>query len=360
MKRIATGIYSYGRPTTALYISYKDELGKAVKKKIDTLLPDEAKVILAEVKAGVKRAKLKAKDADVDMRMGRQTLDQAADIFFADRETANNKKDKQRYFNHISPTFGDKQTSRLTVKAIGKWRGDLALGNKTRNDVVAILKMLLPKDHKVQGVEKLDVDANKQKGRVLKDNELQALFGAVEELPQLNLFIKLCYYSGARPIAILELTPNHFKELENGVVIEIKAMKEADSYEAPITDDLMDLVDEWIEANDLDDEDALFFGEQNIYRKRFGKNKVVEYSVMSKRVKDICDPLFNQTRRGKTITDKTKRVSIYTLRRTAATNIAKKVSLVDAQKFLNHKDPKTTMKYIGLDGDDVRKAMGVL
>ncbi len=360
MKRISTGIYSYGSPVSALYISYKDAGNKAVKRKLDTLIAGEARVILAEVKASVKREKLKARNDDVDRRTGKQTVEQSADIFFKDRETSNNKKDQQRYKLHILPTFGEKQTSRLTVKSIEEWRATLDLGNKTKNDVVALLKMLLPKDHPVQEVEKLTVDANRQKGRVLKDDELLQLFDAMQDTPQLNLFIRLCYYSGARPIAILELTPNHFIENDVGVVIDIKAMKDADSYQAPITDELMDLVDEWIESNNLDDDDALFFGEQNIHRKRFGKDKVVDYSVMSKRVKDICDPLFNLTRRGKIITDKTKRVSIYTLRRTAATNIAKKVSLVDAQKFLNHKDPKTTMKYIGLDGDDVRAAMGVL
>ncbi len=360
MKRIATGIYSYGTPRTALYISYKDADNRAVKKKIDTLIVNEAKVLLAEIKAAVKREKLKAKDADIDRRTGRQTVEQSADIFFKNRNTSNNKKDHQRYKLHISPTFGEKQISSLTVNSVKEWRSTLGIGNKTINDVVALLKMLLPKDHDVQEVEKLTVDANKQKGRVLKDEELQTLFDAVADTPQLNLFLRLCYYSGARPIAILELTPNHFVENEDGVVIEIKAMKDADSYDAPISDELMDLVDEWIETNGLDDNDALFFGEQNLLGKKFGKEKVVDYSVMSKRVKDICDPLFNQTRRGKTITDKTKRVSIYTLRRTAATNIAKRVSLVDAQKFLNHKDPKTTMKYIVLGKDDVRAAMDIL
>lgn len=377
MKLIRKGIYAYesGKPKklVSLYISYKDELGRAKKEKVDTLLPDEATLLLIERKAEIARKKANTATEKIDFRMGRATLNQVAKNFFATRTTANNLKDRQRYDKYIKPIFGDKQVAKVTVDAVETWRDTLTttkkvngktvnviLTNKTKNDILSLLKMLLPTVHRVKKVEKLTIDKNKQKGRVLKDTELAQFFDALQDDSQLNLFVKLCYYTGARPQSILELTPNHFEELEEGATVHIKSMKGADSYDVPIKVDLMDIVDEWIEANHLDDNDALFFGQQSVDRGIHTKAKPVEYCVLSQKIRAVCDPIFNLTRRGKLITDKTKRVSTYTLRRTAATNIAKKVSLVAAQKFLNHQDPKTTMKYIGLDTEDVRGAINVL
>ena len=370
MKLIRKGVYGYysGKPKKlkTLYISYKDEFGKAKKERVDTLDAEIASALCAARKVEITAKKKKVTETDMALRTGNATLDQIAETFFSSRATANNKKDQQRYENHIKPVFGKKVPAKVTESAVKKWRDSIELASKTKNDIVSILKMLLPEGHAVKDLEKLSIDKNAQKGRVMKESELEQFFYAVKDNAQLNLFSRLCYYTGARPQAILELTPNNFHDTEDGMTVEIKSMKGADSYNAPIEDDLMDLVDKWIEDNHLDDDDALFFGQQSIERatgikeKAKAKEKPVEYCVISKRIKDVCDPLFNLTRRGKSITDKTKRVSIYTLRRTAATNIAKKVSLVAAQKFLNHQDPKTTMKYIGLDNADVRAAVGVL
>jgi len=45
------------------------------------------------------------------------------------------------------------------------------------------------------------------------------------------------------------------------------------------------------------------------------------------------------------------RVSVYTMRRTAATNVYKKLGIVHAKRFLNHTEIDTTMKYLNIDDD---------
>ncbi len=354
LERLRIGIYGYytmkPKRLHSLYLSYKDENNKAVKKRIDTLDTDKADSQLAQVKADIKKLKLKKKDSSIDIRTGKATLDQIAEDFFDNRKTSNNKKDKQRYENHIKDTFGSSQINQIDKDKVETWRDALDLGDKTKNDCVAILKMLLPKGH-LDSLDKVKVDKNKQKGRVLKDDELETMFEAVQDRPQIALFLHLCYYTGVRPQAILELTPNHFND--DGV--EVKAMKGADSYTMPIKDDLFNMIDDWIELHQLDDDDCLFFPMHSMK-----KSDHMCYATISKITRNIFDPLFNLTRRRKPITDKTKRISIYSLRRTAATNMAKRVSLVAAQKFLNHSDVKTTMKYIGLDHDDMKGAIDAL
>lgn len=62
--------------------------------------------------------------------------------------------------------------------------------------------------------------------------------------------------------------------------------------------------------------------------------------------KKIFDKHFNQ---NIGTYDLAYRVSVYTMRRTAATNIYKKFGIVHAKRFLNHTEIDTTMKYLNID-----------
>jgi integrase len=44
-------------------------------------------------------------------------------------------------------------------------------------------------------------------------------------------------------------------------------------------------------------------------------------------------------------------VTVYTMRRTAATKIYKKLGIVHAKRFLNHTEIDTTMKYLNIEDD---------
>ena len=45
------------------------------------------------------------------------------------------------------------------------------------------------------------------------------------------------------------------------------------------------------------------------------------------------------------------RVTVYTMRRTAATKVYKKFGIVHAKRFLNHTEIDTTMKYLNIEDD---------
>lgn len=78
------------------------------------------------------------------------------------------------------------------------------------------------------------------------------------------------------------------------------------------------------------------------------KNRSTRYQKYAEQLRKIFDRHFNQNIGA---FDLAYRVSVYTMRRTAATNVYKKLGIVHAKRFLNHTEISTTMKYLNIDDD---------
>ena len=90
------GIIEYYNPksidkeTRALYISYRDEFGEAVKKKLDTLDKDESLVQLNNLKSNIVKAKKRLSSDEAALKRAasqkRLTLAQIAKLYFDQRD----------------------------------------------------------------------------------------------------------------------------------------------------------------------------------------------------------------------------------------------------------------------------------
>ncbi len=203
-------------------------------------------------------------------------------------------------------------------------------------------------------VKKIITTDENEAGRVLTDDELNKLWD-IDELKmndRLYLFLKACYYTGARPAGVISIQVKHINFTEKKV--RIKAMKKGKSYEANIPDELLELFKEWISKHTLTHDNFIFYPIQTYMRAKTDteraklKNTPARYEGYSRLLRKIFDKHFNQDIGSY---DLAYRVSIYTMRRTAGTKIYKNHGIVHAKKFLNHTDIKTTMKYLNIDDD---------
>ena len=132
------------------------------------------------------------------------------------------------------------------------------------------------------------------------------------------------------------------------------AMKKGKSYEANVSDELLDLLKEWIRKHSLKHDNYIFYPIQSYIRantkaeKEKWKNTHANYAGYQRALRNIFDPVFNV---GIDSYDRMYRVTVYTMRRTAGTKVYKKYGIVHAKKFLNHTEIDTTMKYLNIDDD---------
>ena len=345
--------------TTALYLTYRDIDQKVRKVKADSLLPDDARAQLDTIKAQiVKQKKALGSDKKKLERAAstkRIIVDSAYIIYYNERRTVQRDKDYRNFKNRISPAIGNMQLSKVNKKDLLLLQDDLKTkyAPKTINDTMDSLKAFFNvaikkgwlSSNPVTEVAKVKVD--KENGRVLTDEERDRMFTLLKEYPTLELFIKLLYYSGARPTAILNL---QVKDIADGK-IRIQAMKKGDSYTRRIKKEIYQDVENWIKENDLKFEDYLFYSKQEF--KRSGNNPAYKLTPMSmssfsKPAKKFFDKHFNQ---GIPTSATMHRITLYSLRRTAGTNVYKGTGLVQAMKFLHHSDIKTTMIYLNVSDD---------
>jgi len=191
-------------------------------------------------------------------------------------------------------------------------------------------------------------------GRVLTDVELTKLWN-LEEFqvkPRLLLFLKACYHTGARPSAVMDIQIKHIN-FDKGTV-HIRAMKQGKPYAARVSKELLVMFQKWIAKHDLVHDNFIFFPMQ-LYKRATTekkretiKNSSTRYQGYAELLRAIFDKHFNQ---NIGTYDHAYRVTVYTMRRTSATNVYKKLGIVHAKKFLNHTEIDTTMKYLNIDDD---------
>ncbi len=402
--KLKNGMVSY-------YIQFKDEENVTRTKKCDAKTKDEALIQVINKRVEVK--KNREKIAKGEMKLNQQkrnktlTLDQYAKIFHAARENKDAKAELGMYNNHISPLIGKKKIARLTKEDLIKFRKDLhskkvetkvvikdhdrgtqksvtekrSLSPTTIKHLLDYLRVILnnaiddgyadssPLDFseykdrtnqiaekkKIYGEEVTSSASDNESGRVLTDDELVKLWD-LDELKmndRLNLFLKTCYFTGARPAGVIDIK---VKDIDfTNKKIKIKAMKKGKSYQSNAkSDDLLYLLKDWIRKYSLTHDNYIFFPIQSYSRattdeaRVAAKNKAANYSGYRRYLQKIFDPTFNI---GTDSRDRMNRVNVYSMRRTSATKVYKKHGIVHAKEFLNHTDIKTTMHYLNITGD---------
>jgi integrase len=131
-------------------------------------------------------------------------------------------------------------------------------------------------------------------------------------------------------------------------------MKQGKPYDARVGQELLNLLGGWIKEHKLVHDNFIFYPEQLYKRetkkeeKEKYKNQRTRYQKYSEQLRKIFDQHFNQNIGS---FDLAYRVSVYTMRRTAATKVYKKFGIVHAKRFLNHTEIDTTMKYLNIEDD---------
>lgn len=131
-------------------------------------------------------------------------------------------------------------------------------------------------------------------------------------------------------------------------------MKQGKPYDARVSKELIDLFKNWIKEHSLVHDNFIFYPQQ-LYKRAITKeekdalkNQSTRYQKYAEQLRKIFDKYFNQNIGA---FDLAYRVSVYTMRRTAATKVYKKFGIVHAKRFLNHTEIDTTMKYLNIDDD---------
>lgn len=409
------GVYAYYKgtgieaPITGYYIQYKDETNVTRTKKCDAINKDDALDILNSKKSEIRKIKVKIANGELVLQKKKAnkslTLNEYADMFHATRENRDAKQEKAMYHNHIDPELGKIKLAKITVDELIKFRKHLqgkvvdtfvvkkndekskstveqrAFKPKTIKKILDYMRVILnnaiddgyieesplnfsqyaSKDRRIKEKKKIYSDdvlegvKDVENARVLTDNELQILW-ELDELKmndRLLLFLRTCYFTGARPAGVIDIQVKHIDFQEKK--IKIKAMKQGKSYYAKITNNgYFDILKDWIVKYDLIHDNYIFFPIQSYLRanteeeKRALKNKPVNYSGHRRSLQKIFDPAFNK---GLDSRDEMNRVSVYSMRRTSSTKIYNKFGIIYAKKFLNHTDIKTTMRYLNIDDD---------
>ncbi len=411
-----SGVYEYFKASdsdktiTAFYIQYKDEGNVTRTRKCSAADKDEALDLLNEKRSEVRREKKRMEKEGIRFESQKRnqtlSLDQYAEVFHPTRENKDAKDEKAMYYNHISSVLGKKKIAKLTrddminfrqslekkmvkiPKVVKDYENDerytiieeIHLSPKTIRNILDYLRVILnnavddkyakesPLDFsefkdrnrrasekkKIYGEEITTDNIDNETGRVLSDEELEVLWN-LDELKmndRLYLFLQACYYTGARPAGVIDIK---VKDINFSMKkIKIKPMKKAKSYEAKVSDVLLDLLRDWIVKYGLIRNNHIFFPIQTYQRakndveKKDAKNKHANYSGYRRYLQKVFDPVFNV---GIDSYDRMSRVNVYSMRRTAATKVYRKFGIVHAKEFLNHTDIKTTMHYLNIDND---------
>lgn len=372
------GITEYYNPksndkeTRALYISYRNEYGEAVKKKLGTLDKNEALNQLNAIKSDITKVKRRLTSTEMALRKAsiqqRLTLYQVSKLYFEQRTAKWNLDDKNRFNKRVLPILGDKLAAKIDIEDIKVLQEKLIsmkYAPKTINETINSLRALYNVAVKKKWVDynPIDIDEikrleeNTEPGRILTDSELDRMFYVFkhgdEDLDiaprdKLYFFAKLLYYTGARPDAIMDIQVQHCDVHQNR--IHLKAMKKGNSYQQPINGTVMILIQDWIKKHDLKHGDYLFYPEQTFLRSNNPqfKRQSANYSGIKRAGKKVFDKLFNVGIPSSAIMD---RVTFYSLRRTSGTKIYKAKGIMQAMLFLNHTNVTTTQKYLNVKSD---------
>jgi len=369
--------------TVSYYIMYRDIDNIPKKVKCDATNKDEALKILNDKKAQLTkdRAEIEKDDSLLARKIMNNNLklEDIAKIYFPTKTAKTIKMIESAFNRHVKPTLGEIKISKIKTEDIKQLSEELKrtpalrgvqkkakpdadpLNPRTVKKIISNLRAMFNWAIKEGYVDKnpvivadiIKTDKN-EAGRVLSDVELEKLWKLDEfqTKPRLLLFLKACYHTGARPAAVMTIQVKHIN-FENKTV-HIRAMKQGKPYDARVSDELLNMFNEWISKHSLVHDNYIFFPMQ-LYKRAITeaekmaiKNTHTRYQGYAEHFRAIFDKYFNQ---NVGTYDSAYRVTVYTMRRTAATNVYKKFGIVHAKRFLNHTEIDTTMKYLNIDDD---------
>ena len=364
----------HDKKTIAYYIMYRDLENKPKKIKCDATNKDDALKILNDIKAKLlkDRKEIKRDSSLLHQKImnNNLSLDDVAKLYFPTKTAKSTDMIESSYNRLVSPTLGQMKIKKIKTEDIKDLsnilkntlsRQGTPLNPRTIKKVISELRALFNWAIKQVYIDKnpvivkeiIKVDRN-EPGRVLSDEELEKLWNLDEFVirPRLFLFLKACYHTGARPSGVLTIQVKHINFSKG--TIHIRAMKQGKPYEARVGKELLDLLKDWIKKHDLKHDNFIFYPVQLYKRaktdkeKQEIKNTAVKYGRYSESLRIIFDRHFNQ---NIGTYDLAYRVTVYTMRRTAATKVYKKFGIVHAKRFLNHTEIDTTMKYLNIEDD---------
>ena len=364
----------HDKKTIAYYIMYRDLENKPKKIKCDATNKDDALKILNDIKAKLlkDRKEIKRDSSLLHQKImnNNLSLDDVAKLYFPTKTAKSTDMIESSYNRLVSPILGQIKIKKIKTEDIKDLsnilkntlsRQGTPLNPRTIKKVISELRALFNWAIKQVYIDKnpvivkeiIKVDRN-EPGRVLSDEELEKLWNLDEFVirPRLFLFLKACYHTGARPSAVMDIQVKHINFVKG--TVHIRAMKQGKPYEARVGKELLDLLKNWIKEHDLKHDNFIFYPVQLYKRaktdkeKQEIKNTAVKYGRYSESLRIIFDRHFNQ---DIGTYDLAYRVTVYTMRRTAATKVYKKFGIVHAKRFLNHTEIDTTMKYLNIEDD---------
>ena len=364
----------HDKKTIAYYVMYRDLENKPKKIKCEATNKDDALKILNDIKAKLlkDRKEIKRDSSLLHQKImnNNLSLDDVAKLYFPTKTAKSTDMIESSYNRLVSPTLGQMKIKKIKTEDIKNLsnilrntpsRQGTPLNPRTIKKVIDYLRALFNWAIKQAYIDKnpvivkeiIKVDRN-EPGRVLSEEELEKLWNLDEFVvrPRLFLFLKACYHTGARPSGVLTIQVKHINFSKG--TIQIRAMKQGKPYEARVGKELLDLLKNWIKEHDLKHDNFIFYPVQLYKRaktdkeKQEIKNTSVKYGRYSESLRIIFDRHFNQ---DIGTYDLAYRVTVYTMRRTAATKVYKKFGIVHAKRFLNHTEIDTTMKYLNIEDD---------
>jgi len=384
-----SGIFEYFRDsdidkrTTAYYISYRDLDNKIKKIKCSANTKEDALKILNDKRAELTKDREEIqKDKTLLSRKimtSSLSLEDVANLYFPTKTIKSIKTIESAFNRHVKPRLGKMKIAKIKTDDIrnlseelkstpvlrgaqSKAKVDASLLNpRTIKKIISNLRAIFNWAIKEGHINKnpvivgdiIKTDRN-EAGRVLSDAELDKLWSLDEfqVKPRLLVFLKTCYHTGARPSAVMTIQVKHINFDKS--TVHIRAMKQGKPYDARVSVELLDMLSEWIVKHDLVHDNFIFFPMQLYLRatteqeKMSIKNTHTRYQGYAEHFRAIFDKHFNQ---NIGTYDNAYRLTVYTMRRTAATNVYKKLGIVHAKRFLNHTEIDTTMKYLNIDDD---------
>ena len=375
-----SGIYEYfkdsdhDKRTIAYYISYRDIDNKIKKIRCDATSKEDALKILNDKRAELTKDRVEVqKDKSLLSRKimnNNLSLEDVAKLYFPTKTAKSINMIKSSYDRLINPTLGKMKLAKIKTSNIKKLsdlllktpsRQGTPLNPRTVKKTISYLRALFNWAIKEGYIDKnpvivkeiIKVDRN-EAGRVLSDEELQKLWNLDEFIvnPRLFLFLKACYHTGARPSAIMDIQVKHINFDKK--TVHIRAMKQGKPYDARVSQELLELLKKWMTEHNLVHDNYIFYPIR-LYKqattdeeRQVFKNKPAKYPKYAEQLRKIFNKYFNE---NIGTFDSAYRVSVYTMRRTAATNVYKKLGIVHAKRFLNHTEIDTTMKYLNIEDD---------
>jgi len=368
------GIYEYykasdvNKVTDGYFFSYTAEDGKTTKVKAKSDNLNDVRIERAQKIADVKAGK-EDEDSKADSK-----VDDFITVYIDNREKqANSIKDKQKYFNHISPLLGKKLISKISVEDIQKLRKKLVgknLSESTIANVLIILKAMLnyaeaidmktqrPFNKKVNNQTVLKVKKKRStRVRVLTDKELEELFKLAEKKDsRLFFMMNMLYYTLQRPKSILSLKCWDVNLDMNRISLEsIKGQQER---YIPISKKLKPLLEEWLQDKEPSEPLInLSYGRLSTLSRGIFEplNKKFYYkkSLSAEALKKAKDEAMKEFRH--------EWASFYSLRHTSATNVYQKnqdIKLV--KELLGHSDLKMTEIYAKIGDSQMQGGVDAL